>query len=113
MNERRSTRKHGRHRTRAEADQLAQEVEASGKSRQAFSEERNVPLKTLARYVTRYRRSQVSEGASPKWVAVEVKQAVQRGGELSVILAGGRRIEVTRGFDVATLRAVVRALEQL
>jgi hypothetical protein len=113
MSERRNTRKDGRHRTRAEADLLAEEFEASGKTRQAFSEERNVPLKTLARYVTRYRQSRVAEGASPKWVAVEVKQPFQRGGELSVILAGGRRIEVTRGFDVATLRAVVRALEQL
>jgi hypothetical protein len=32
--------------------------------------------------------------------------------ELSIVLAGGRRIEVSRGFDVETLRRVVVALEQ-
>ena len=31
---------------------------------------------------------------------------------MSIILAGGRRIEVPRGFDVETLRRVVVALEQ-
>ena len=34
------------------------------------------------------------------------------GAELSIVLARGRRIEVTRGFDVETLRRVVVALEQ-
>jgi hypothetical protein len=32
--------------------------------------------------------------------------------ELSIVLAGGRRIEVSRGFDGETLRRVVVALEQ-
>ena len=35
-----------------------------------------------------------------------------QGGELSVLLSGGRRIEVKRGFDVGTLRQLVAVLEQ-
>jgi hypothetical protein len=44
-------------------------------------------------------------------VAVEV--AAKRGdpAELSIVLAGERRIEVRRGFDIETLRRVVTALE--
>ena len=45
-------------------------------------------------------------------MAVEV--AAKRGdaAELSIVLAGGRRIEVRRGFDAETLRRLVAALEQ-
>ncbi len=48
----------------------------------------------------------------PQWVAVEV--AAKRGdpAELSVVLAGGRRIEVRPGFDAETLRRLVAALER-
>jgi len=34
------------------------------------------------------------------------------GSELSVLLPGGRRIEVKRGFDAGTLRQLVAVLEQ-
>ena len=51
-------------------------------------------MKTLARYVTRYRK-QKSEGNGPqRWV--EAKVIGQNGcrAELAVLLSGGRRIEV-------------------
>jgi len=71
-----------------------------------------VPLKTLARYVTRRRREETDERGAPHWVAVEV--AARRGDtvELAVVLGGGRRIEVRRGFDGDTLRRLVAELEQ-
>ena len=71
-----------------------------------------MPLKTLVRYLARYRREQRGKHQTPQWVAVEV--GTKRGdvAELSIVLAGGRRIEVARGFDVETLRRVVVALEQ-
>jgi hypothetical protein len=102
----------GRRRNRKEADQLAVECEASGLSQREFCEQRGVPLKTLARYLARYRREQTGENQKPQWVAVEV--AAKRGdpGELTVVLAGGRRIEVRRGFDAETLRRLVVALER-
>ena len=88
------------------------ECEASGVSQREFCEQRGVPLKTLARYLTRYRRGQRGENQKPEWVAVEV--AAKRGGpgELSIVLVGGRRIEVRPGFDAETLRRLVAVLER-
>ena len=99
-------------RSREEADRLAVEWEASGLSQREFCEQRDVPLKTLARYLARYRREQTGENQKPQWVAVEV--AARRGdpGELSIVLPGGRRIEVRRGFDGETLRRLIAVLER-
>jgi hypothetical protein len=102
--------KHRRHRNRAEADQLAAEYEASGLTREAFCEQRDVPLKTLSRYVARYRRE--TAGASPRLVRVEVAAPASIGRTLTVLLAGGRRIEVSRGFDPGTLQQLISVLEQ-
>ena len=104
-------RQHRRHRSRTEADQLAAEYEASGLNREAFCRQKDMPLKTLARYVTRYRKQQA--GSEPqRWIPVEISGQPRQGSELSVLLSGGRRIEVKRGFDVGTLRQLVAVLEQ-
>ena len=102
-------REHRPHRSRAEADQIASEYEASGLSQEAFGRQREIPLKTLARYVVRYRKQQANGGGVLRWVAVEV--AGHDGSELAVVLPGGRRIEVKRGFDAGTLRQLVAVLE--
>jgi transcriptional regulator with XRE-family HTH domain len=103
----------GRRRRREEANRLAAECEESGLSQREFCEQRGVPLKTMVRYLARYRREQRGKNQTPQWVAVEVGGAKRRDvTELSIVLAGGRRIEVSRGFDVETLRCVVVALEQ-
>jgi hypothetical protein len=108
----RKSRKHGKHRSRAEADLVAAEYEASGLSRQAFCDQKKIPLKTLSRYVTRYRQSACGNAGPQQWVSVEVKEPTARFGELVVVVGGNRRIEVRRGFDVSTLQDLVRALEQ-
>jgi hypothetical protein len=88
------------------------EYEASGLSQEAFSRQRDIPLKTLARYVTRYRK-QKADGKEPRrWEAVEVAGHRACGSELAVLLSGGRRIEVKRGFDGGTFRQLVAVLEQ-
>ena len=102
----------GRRRNREEANRLAAECEESGLSQREFCEQRGVPLKTLVRYLARYRREQRGKSQAPQWVAVEVGAKRRDAAELSIVLAGGRRIEVTHGFDVETLRRVVAALEQ-
>jgi len=107
-----SGRPHRRHRTRAEADQVAVEYEASGLSQEAFSRQRDIPLKTVARYVARYRK-QKAGAEPPRWVAAEVAVHGAKGDELALLLPGGRRIEVKRGFDIATLRQLVAVLEQV
>ena len=80
-------------------------------SREGFSKQTGVRLKTLDHYVARHRR-EASSGSEPqRWVTVEVAGQSSSGGELSVYLAGGRRIEVKRGFDPGTLRQLVAVLE--
>ena len=90
---------------------MAVEYEASGLSREAFCGQKEIPVKTLARYVTRYRKQEAGGGEPQRWIALEVAGEPGHGGELSVLLSGGRRIEVKRGFDVVTLRQLVAVLE--
>jgi hypothetical protein len=101
-----------RHRSRAEADQMAADYEGSGLTREAFCTQRDVHLKTLDRYVTRYRKQKAEGSAPQRWVAVDISAHSGTGGELAVLLSTGRRIEVKRGFDAGTLRQLVAVLEQ-
>ncbi len=109
-----SGRQHRRHRSRADADQLVIEYEASGVTQAEFCRQQDLPLKTLARYVTRYRKQTV-RGNDPnqpqRFVAVEVAASRTAGSELTVVLRGGLRIEVKSGFDAGTLRQLVTVLE--
>lgn len=84
-------------------------------SQAEFCGQRDLPLKTLARYVTRFRKQSAS-GNEPhgpqRFVAVEVAGRNSAGGdELTVLLPGGLRIEVKRGFDGRTLRQLISVLE--
>jgi hypothetical protein len=108
-----SGKQHRRHRSRAEADQIAAEYEASGLSQADFCQQRDLPLKTLARYLARFRKQSAQSGeqsTSQRFVAVEVTGS-RSCSELTVLLSGGIRIEVKRGFDTLTLRQLVAALE--
>jgi hypothetical protein len=109
-----SGRQHRKHRSRTEADQLAVEYEASGLSQTEFCRQKDLPLKTLGRYLTRYRKqkAQSNEPHKPqRFVAVEVAGPRYGGGELTVLLSGGLRIEVKPGFDAGTLRQLIAVLE--
>ena len=94
-----------------EADQLAEEYETSGLNQEAFCRENRIALKTLARYLARYRK-QKAGSATPRWVAAEVAGPGMHVGELAVLLPDGRRIEVKRGFDAATLLQLTAVLER-
>jgi hypothetical protein len=95
-----------RHRSRAECEQIVVEFEASGLSRSEFCRQRGLSLSTLARY----QRRQTQPGA-PAWLAVELKSDANPSG-LAVVLAGGRRIEIARGFDAPTLLQLLGLLER-
>ncbi len=112
MDSNQSGKQRRRRRSRAEADRLAAEYEASGLSQGDFCTQRDVPLKTLGRYVTRYRKQKAGGNEPQRWVAVEVSGHSGSGGELAVLLSTGRRIEVKRGFDAGTLRQLAAVLEQ-
>jgi hypothetical protein len=91
---------------------LVVEYEAGGMSREEFCREHGLALSTLARYQKR-RVQGHDEGAGPsRWLAVELSGAHPAGASgLAVVLAGGRRIEVGRGFDAQTLQQLVSLLE--
>jgi len=81
-------------------------------SRVEFCQNHGLALTTLARY--RRRREQgEDQGAGPsRWLAVELSGAHPAGASgLAVVLPGGRRIEVGRGFDAQTLQQLVSLLE--
>jgi hypothetical protein len=99
-------------RTREEAERIAAEFEASGLTRQEFSGRSGVPIKTLARYVARYRKK-TDKNPRQRWVAVEVAEERGHGKELSVVLGNGRRITVQHGFNADTLRQLVTVLERV
>jgi len=106
-----------RRRSRAEIQQLVAEYEASGLGRTAFCQQRGLSLSTLAR--NRRRPDQTADEAAEgtRWLAVEMPgSAAVAGGErasgLSVVLAGGRRIEVGRDFDADTLKRLLAVVER-
>lgn len=101
-----------RHRSRAEAEQLAAEFEAGTLTRQAFCERHGISLNSLARYVGRYRQKTAQPSDGQAWVALEIADPAQTAAELTVVLARGRRIEVGRGFDAPTLQRLVSALDR-
>ena len=99
-----------RRRSRAEAEQLVVEYEASGMNRVEFCQRHGLALSTLARYQRRRQERGDATGPS-RWLAVELSPPHPAASGLAVVLAGGRRIEVGRGFDAHTLQQLVSLLE--
>ncbi len=102
-----------RYRSRQEADELAAEFETSGLTRREFCERRDVSLNSLARYIKRFREQPAEADGTPRWVAVEIPEPGTTQSRLSVVVRGGRRIEVGREFDAVTLLQLVTTLEKL
>jgi transposase-like protein len=105
-----------RRRSRQEVEQVVAEYESSGLSRIEFCRERGLALSTLGRY--RRRRESQSASGSNALVAVEVSgqraaPVSAMGSVLAVVLRGGRRIEVGRGFDMGALEQLVHVLERI
>jgi len=103
-----------RRRSRHEVEQLVAEFESSGLNRSEFCRERGLGLSTLAR--SRRRREQQAPAGSNTLLAVEVSgratgPAAATCSALAVVLRGGRRVEVGRGFDAGTLEQLVHVLE--
>ena len=103
-----------RRRSRHEVEQLVAEFESSGLNRSEFCRERGLGLSTLARY--RRRREQQAGAGSSTLLAVEVSSRsvgaiAATCSALAVVVRGGRRVEVGRGFDAGTLEQLVHVLE--
>jgi hypothetical protein len=105
-----------RRRSPAEIKQLVSEYQASGLSRVEFCRQKGLSLATLARY----RKGQALDDGLPggRWLTVEVSGGgaeLERAtsSRLAVVLAGGRRIEIGRGFDARTLTQLLSVLERI
>jgi hypothetical protein len=107
-----------RRRSRAEAELLVAEFEASGLKREAFCRQRGLAVGTLDKYRQRAQAVRRSSGGSILPVEVVWSTAqnptsdIGRDGALVVELRSGRRIEVRRGFDAETLERLLIVLDR-
>ncbi|MBV9488695.1 MAG: hypothetical protein JO069_03095 [Verrucomicrobia bacterium] len=102
-------------RSREQVQRLVEEFKRSGLNRSQFCRQRQLALSTLKRHLA-------DEPAEPRptgsrLVPVEVLKSRGRlqppalGGGVTILLAGGRRIEVAPAFDAQTFSRVVQLLE--
>jgi len=108
---------HKRRRTAAEIEQVVAAFGGSGLNRSQFCRREGLTLGTLNRYL-KLRSEASSRSGEDNLVAVELcapPLAVrsEAGGGLTVVLRGGRRIEVGQDFAEAVLRRVVYVLERM
>ena len=103
-------------RSRVEVEKLVAEFEASGLRRDAFCQQRGLSVAALDKY--RRRVHQVPRRSAASMVPVEVisiapeQASGDAGGVLVVELRNGRRIEVHRGFDAATLERLLTVVDR-
>ena len=107
-----------RRRSRAEAEALVGEFEASGLKREAFCRQRGLAVGTLDK--DRRRAQSVRRSSGGPMVPVEVVWSTAQTPSsdsghdcvLVVALRSGRRIEVRRGFDAETLERLLTVLDR-
>ena len=76
------------------------EYEAGGMSREEFCHKHGLALSTLARYQRRREQGQDENAGPGRWLPVGLSGACPADASgLAVVLRGGLRIEVERGFD--------------
>lgn len=99
-------------RSEGEIAALIEAYEGSGQSQREFSAGRGVPLSTLSGYLRRrWRGGRGARAADPAGRLIPVE--VMGGGAGLVLVHGsGARIEVGPGFEAATLRRLLEALER-
>ena len=103
-------------RRRSEIAQIVAQFANSGLNRTEFCRRHGMCLGTLNRHLKRLRGSNTAP--SDGLVAVElaggnfINDHSDDGG-LAVVLSGGRRIEVSAGFDAPTLQRLVALLEAM
>ena len=106
-----------RRRTREAVQRLVSEFQTSGSRPSEFCRRHGLAPSTLRRNLKRPPRGSAPVQPAIRFVAVNVNGAAPASPKvtppagLEVVLAGGRRIAVTPGFDLATLGRLVHALE--
>jgi hypothetical protein len=105
-------------RSSAEVKRLVIEFQASGLRQSEFCLTRGIAPSTLRRHVKKHGADETEVKAGTRFAAVELagadpKRNARTACALEVVLSSGRRIEVRREFDSATLSRVVKVLEGL
>src|SRR5271155_4093532 len=107
-------------RTRAEVQQLVAEFVSSGIRRSQFCQSRGLSFSTLDRHLKkrRWKRRRKLVSSTGRLVKVELsakKWPTQYDATcgLTVVLPGGRRIEVHPDFDTSTFERLVSVLERV
>jgi len=110
-------------RSRAEIARLAGLYRSSGMRRGEFCRSHGLSLSTLARHLKgrqdQPQRAGSEVGKLSELIEVELSSGAtpvgvsKRPGVLTVLLSNGRRVEVDRSFDAATLGQLVAILERL
>jgi hypothetical protein len=101
-----------------EVNRLIVEFEGSGLRRSEFCRIRGMALSTLGRHLKNHGSGKAGIKAGCRLAAVELARQGRDNNPgtacaLEVVLSSGRRIEVRREFDSATLGRVVKVLEGL
>ena len=93
------------------------EYEGSGLGGATFCQQNGLSRSTFARYRKRQEQTVRKATEGKRWVSVEVSGSAavaggERASDLAIVLAGGRRIEIGRGFDAGTLKRLLAAVER-
>ncbi|MGC8795107.1 MAG: IS66 family insertion sequence element accessory protein TnpA [Bryobacteraceae bacterium] len=107
-----------RRRSGSEITRLVSEFLASGLSVAEFCRRRELARGTLVRHLKRLSQCPNQDQPPQRWVRLQVARsgdtpALAAASGLVLILTGGRRIGLARGFDPATLRQLLSLLESL
>jgi hypothetical protein len=105
-------------RTREEIRQIVAEFATSGMQQIEFCRSRGISRSTLDRHLRKQRvQDQRSKGLHNRLLAVEIRTAngnsASNNSGLVVALMSGRRIEVNRDFDGATLERLLTTLDKV
>lgn len=105
-----------RRRSHAQWRALVSAFEASDQSLRLFCAEQGIAISTFRHWLTRLGQAATASAAPPgpspvaRLVPVEVLDEPPTGSGVVVVAGGGVRIEVTAGFDGATLKRVLATL---
>jgi hypothetical protein len=104
-------------RTRKEIRQIVAEFATSGMPQSEFCGSRGISRSTLDRHLRKQRAQDQGSSAGNRLLAVEIRTAsgssASTSSGLVVALTSGRRIEVNRGFDAATLERLLTVLDKV
>jgi hypothetical protein len=104
-------------RTREEIRQIVAEFATSGMPQSEFCGSRGISRSTLDRHLRKQRAQDQGSRTGNRLLAVEIRTAsgssAGTSSGLVVGLSSGRRIEVNRGFDAATLERLLTVLDKV